>query len=1224
MLARRPLALLFCVAMCFVSAGILGNQLLTSYLDHDPRNKLLSVVREAVSGLSIDDVKQLTGDPADAGTPVYARVNESLNRIYLKHNEARFVYLLGLRENQVVFLADRESAQSPSFSAPGDAYAEASPQLRRSLTESMEFIEGPFADRWGEWVSAHASLVDPRTDAVVAVVGLDVSAHAWNRSLASHQLVGFGIAAFLAAEAFAIGLICIYVYRTNLLLGKQMLEREHVAQELRRSAEEKDLAYKQLSASKCELEGANQQLKAQQVELREAYQHLKEHEHHLRIHEAKYRQLVENANSVILQMSPEGTITFFNEYAQRFFGYSADEILGKNVVGTIVPEVDSSGRDLRAMILDIGKQPEKHEIQVLENIRRNGDRVYLVWSNQSILDERGRVHGVLCVGNDITLQKQTEDERRDELARIQRQQSALVELATCDAIRGGDLDSAMRVITETACRTLHIEQAGVWLMSENGECLRCVDQFRTSPNAHTQGEEFHVNAFPEYFAALQDARVIDAHSASGDPRTREFDEEYLRPRGITSMLDATIRLSGTLIGVVCLEHVGPARKWSAGESAFAGAIADQVVQAIMSEDRNRRERELRESEQRYRTLFESANDAILLMDGESFLDGNPKSLEMFGCTGEQLAGMDHSSFSPELQPDGGDSSAEFQKGIRAALNGAPQSFEWQYLRADGSTFDAEVSLNQLNLSGRDLLLATVRDIAQRKRTEEERLLLTMAIEQAAEVVFVTDTSGRLQYVNPAFERTAGYTRSEVIGQNPRILKSGRQDRSFYQNMWNTLTRGDIWSGRLVNRRKDGTLWHEEATISPVRDAQGKTTHYVAVMRDVTREAELETRLRQAQKMESIGTLAGGIAHDFNNILQALMGYTDLLAEHVEEGGEAKDYLAQLRDAEKRAKDLVGQILAFSRQSEQECKPMKLQPILKEALKLLRGALPSTIEIRSSVSGECGPVLADPTQIHQVLMNLATNAYHAMRETGGMLDVSLGTQVVDDQLTREKTGLVPGYYAKLTVRDTGAGMDRGTLERIFDPYFTTKEKGEGTGLGLATVHGIIKSHQGTVFAQSEPGKGSTFTVLLPLAMQADAAEGDQNAAQTPVRGRECILFVDDETQIVQSGKAALEILGYQVTTYTRSLDALRDFKQNPKSFDLVITDQTMPKLTGIDLAREMLQIRPGIPIILYTGHSEIVDEQCARAAGIHSFLMKPIAYGELAAAVRQVLTRRPRT
>jgi PAS domain S-box-containing protein len=510
-----------------------------------------------------------------------------------------------------------------------------------------------------------------------------------------------------------------------------------------------------------------------------------------------------------------------------------------------------------------------------------------------------------------------------------------------------------------------------------------------------------------------------------------------------------------------------------------------------------------------------------------------------------------------------------------------------------------------------------RALVERERIDEERTRLAAAVDQASELIFITNTEGIIQYVNPSFEMVTGYTRAEVLGRRPSLLKSGKHDAAFYAGMWSTIARGAVWNGRIVNRKKDGTLYEEEATITPIRDHSGGIVSYVAVKRDVTREVTLKKQLRQAQKMEAIGTLAGGIAHDFNNILAAIIGYTELVRMDLAEETALMANINKVLAASYRARDLVAQILAFSRQTEQELKPVSISAIVKEALKLLRASLPVTIEIRQRILMEPATILADATQIHQVLMNICTNAGHAMRLSGGVLEVYLGEPREEFEPPLPLQHLAADHYLCLAIRDTGHGMPPEVLERIFDPYFTTKKKEEGTGLGLAVVHGIVTSHNGHITVESTPEQGTVFKIYFPYIPVKVFDHKKTVGAQLP-EGKEHILLIDDEVDIVHVNRQMLKRLGYSVSAYSDSREALAAFETDPNAVDLLITDMTMPGLTGDQVVRSVHARRPDLPIIMCTGFSEIITPEKARALGVYKLMMKPLLVGDLARSIRELL------
>ncbi len=511
----------------------------------------------------------------------------------------------------------------------------------------------------------------------------------------------------------------------------------------------------------------------------------------------------------------------------------------------------------------------------------------------------------------------------------------------------------------------------------------------------------------------------------------------------------------------------------------------------------------------------------------------------------------------------------------------------------------------------------------RKRAEEKLNKLSVALEQSPVMVVVTDTAGKIEYVNPRFTLETGYTAEEVIGENPNILKSGETTSDEYQKMWQTITRGGEWRGEFHNKKKNGELYWESAAISPIKNPDGGTTHFLAVKENITdrktaeaERAKLEEQLRHSQKMETIGTLAGGIAHDFNNILQAIYGYVDMSLAALAPKSQVHSDLNEVLKATQRAKEMVQQILVFSRPDIQERRPARLHHIVNESISLLKGPIPSTIKIRHHISQACPPVLACPGQIHQVVMNLCTNAYQAMAKDGGTLTVTLKMHSPDAKLLKTHGGLAERKFAELRISDTGAGISRATQERIFEPFFTTKEVGEGTGLGLSVVHGIVTAHDGYVVVESEPDKGTTFRVFLPVVEQITQVAVE--AGEVVLVGQERILYVDDEESVTKVIKRLLERNGYEVTTKTSSLAALDTFRANPSSFDLVITDQTMPDMTGTDLAKELTRTQPDLPIILISGFAADSTQQTSGRGGIREVVMKPVIANELCGTIRKVM------
>ena len=503
-------------------------------------------------------------------------------------------------------------------------------------------------------------------------------------------------------------------------------------------------------------------------------------------------------------------------------------------------------------------------------------------------------------------------------------------------------------------------------------------------------------------------------------------------------------------------------------------------------------------------------------------------------------------------------------------------------------------------------------------------VLGAAFEQAPSAMVLTDLTGRMLRVNARFRELSGYTERELLGRNPRLLKSGTFPEQEYVRLWETLTRGEPWRGRFQNRRKDGSIYEVRTTIVPVCAGGGaEVTHYLGTHEDLRELQHLEEALRRSQRLESLGVMAGGIAHEFNNLLTPILGYTDLVRA-LEPQVAAQRYLDSIERAAQRASGLVAQILAFSREVASGEKRADITLVVRETLKLLRASLPPSVQVKESRLAPDQLVGMDPTHLRQVLMNLCANAYWAMRKGGGTLEVSCPVVELGMEAARAiQPEMRPGSYFALSVRDEGEGIPADILGRVFDPFFSTRPPGESTGLGLSETLGIVLEAKGGVTIESEVGVGTTFTVFLPLAPEKEqrpsSPEGED--ADEAWRGSERILYVDSEQEVAELGRDFLADFGYQVTALTSSVEALLAIHDGPP-FELLVTAQSLPHLTGLQLAREARCHSPTLPVVLVLGFSEAMDSEELTQSDLSAQVVKPFRPRELAAAVRRALDHPP--
>jgi len=635
-------------------------------------------------------------------------------------------------------------------------------------------------------------------------------------------------------------------------------------------------------------------------------------------------------------------------------------------------------------------------------------------------------------------------------------------------------------------------------------------------------------------------------------------------------------------------------------------------------ERNRMENAMRQSEAKFSKAFRSSPAAVLIVDltEDRFVDVNEAFERISGYRRDEVIGRTSSELG--MWNDLNDRERVLGQ-LRA--DGRIRNLEYAFRSKTGSMGTGLISAELIELDGRPCALAAAIDVTEHKQIEQRLNNLATAIEHAGEQIVITDLDGVIQYCNPAFEKITGYSREEAVGANPRILKSGRHTAEFYGQLWTTIKNGEVWTGHLVNKKKDGSLYEEDATISPIRDALGKITGFVAVKRDVTQQLQLERQFQQAQKLESIGRLAGGVAHDFNNILTVINGYSDFLLTALDRTDPLWSNADEIRKASERATSLTKQLLAFSRKQVIEPKTMDVNTTIRDSEQMLQRLIGEDITLTTRLDPFLGQVLADPEQVHQVIMNLIINARDAMPE-GGLLDIAtLNVEVTDDD-ARSRPDAKPGRYVMMAVTDGGTGMDENTRQQIFEPFFTTKERDKGTGLGLSTVYGIVRQSGGWIDVSSEVGVETSFKLYFPRIDGPLVVEQKEAIRSTGPHGGETILVVEDQDAVRRITKKILRVYGYDILEAANGDEAVEVSQKHPGEIHLLLTDVILPGMNGKELSERLRTLRPKLKVLFTSGYtSEIIAARGVLDYGV-AYIPKPFIPDRLAAKVREVLTEPP--
>ena len=885
-------------------------------------------------------------------------------------------------------------------------------------------------------------------------------------------------------------------------------------------------------------------------------------ESQLRDSEEKNQMLLENIPHKIFYKDSSSVYVTCNRNFASNFAISPEQIEGKTDYDFFPEEMADKFRADDRRVMESGQT----EIIEEEYQLPNGEKKCAQTVKKSILDKNGKVLGLLGIYMDITDSKLAQYALMVEKNMAQKYLD-IAAVMFCALNSAGEIT----LINQKGCEILHVTAE---------EAL---------------GKNWFEHYVPKKMAA--EVRGVFTQLMSGDIEPVEY---YENPVLTVEGIEKIIAFHNTIL------------------HDEKGDITGILFSGEDISNRKKDHDELR----RWWQVFEHAEWGIAIgsADKETFDLINPAYARVHGYSlKELLAQKIADGFAPDIR-------AELPGIMQKCHDLGHYTFEADHIRKDGTVFPVYHDVTSVKDEQGQVLyrIVNIQDITERKQAEEELRLHSEIMNRMSEGVYIIRMDdGAIIYTNPKFEELFGYDPGEMIGKNVSIVNypQEKSPEETATKILEILDKNGSWQGEINNIKKDGTSFWSYASVSVFDHFKyGKVS--VSVHTDITErmkaeseKQQLETQLRQAYKMEAIGTMAGGIAHDFNNILSIIIGYSSIIRDSAPEGSPVLESINEVRIAADRAKNLVKQILSFSRQAQQELIPMKLHSIARETIKLLRSTIPTTIKIVSDINPQCGVVEADPTQINQIIMNLCTNAVHAMDEKG-ILTVTLQEVTLDADALKHRPEMIPGPFVQLSVADTGTGMDAKIINRIFDPFFTTKEIGKGTGMGLSVVHGIVANLKGMITIESEVGQGTTFHVFFPK-IEKEAVEPFNTLLPLPA-GKERILVIDDEHMITDIVSRTLKGQGYHVTAETSSINALETFKSNPTTFDMVITDQTMPEMSGAELSAEILKIRPDMPIILCTGYSSKISAEESRIMGISEFMSKPVNRENLVDTVRKVL------
>jgi len=890
----------------------------------------------------------------------------------------------------------------------------------------------------------------------------------------------------------------------------------------------------------------------------------KKTEQDLRDSEERFRSLIESTSDFIWEVDSEARYTYVSPQVKEMLGYKAEDMLGKTPFDFMPAE---EAKRIKKLFSEHKRAKAPFRNLQNANIHKSGRLVILETNGAPVLDEKGRLTGFRGIDRDITERRQTEETLLQTEANYKR-------------------------LVNNSLTGIYITQKHI---------MKFCNQKMAEIFGYENADEI-IGMHIKNLVAPGNWEIVDHEvnlRISGQKETSRYEFVGLKKDG--SHFHAEVLGSRIFLNK---------------KPAMQGTIVDIT-------ERKRTEDALRKSEQRYHQLFDFLPYGGEILDTDGYIiDCSSSSIRALGYSKEEMIGKHITAFF--------DKSCVhlYDENFPLIKQGKFISKEIKMVTKDGKI------LNMLR-AGQPIfdkksrtvigILALNVDITERKNAEREMMRLATVVEQASEVIVITDTSGTIQYVNPAFEKVTGYTAEEALSQNPRILKSDLQDDDFYKDLWETIAKGEKWQGTFVNKKKNGDIYYEEAAIFPIRDETGQVVNYAAIKKDITQERELEQQLKQMQKMEALGTLSGGVAHDFNNLLTIINGHAEIALLHTPEGERAHTDLVAIMNAGKRAENLISQLLAFSRRQLHEPKVIDINHVISDLKKMLRRLIPEDISIETRLSGHLPNIKADHSQIEQILINLVVNARDAIIEKielGSEKNIQICTSSVtlDKSFVESHPGSHQGEHILITVGDTGTGMDKTILNRIFEPFFTTKEIHKGTGLGLATVYGIVKQNDGYIDVDSVKGQGTTCKIYWPATGEKASPEMVQLLKHKALAGNETILLVEDDEGVREFTASTLKNFGYTVIEATNGRKAIDLITDQKPLVDLLITDIIMPEMNGQELAENLKDIIPMERVLFVSGYTfDHLKRDDALEKGVN-YLQKPYSIHDILTKIRELLNQ----